>query len=1156
MKNAKRLREYLLRSLAFMILLSIFSNFISASHANEYPPLPLWKTEGEEPFDHCDPRAFIVDSSSPTTAQLAHLDLTSSATEVVFAPVGPEAVGYTYNAMAYNPQDNYLYAMKDGDSSADADNLLRIGRDGQPRFVAEIPWDGGVAIAADFDDEGNMYVQTGTASVHKVNLSGDEPVLVWPSPYTTGLSIADWAYYNGALWGVHIVVNDSLRIVRAWVARIDLNGPNGYPLGPPVLGEEIVFHDSRLHFTSLFPSKNGIYGYDTRDGGLYRIDLPTNDPNDATIQHIANGRPTAGSDGAKCRNSPLGLPAEVFVEKTTASSAFVPGDTVSFTIRVENQGPHGASAITLQDPLPAGVISAAWTCTPSSEKAMCPAESGTGPIDVVLALQEAGAFVTFEVTMETDPAATAEIINTATIIVPEDFIDDPSNNTDDAIVPLEGVEFTVQKVGVLETEGSLTLPGDTIDYQVTLRNDSRVVLSNVTVSDPGPLFGDDRGTGSLTPFEPSVAILNPGEEATFTVKYTITAEDLANLAQSGGVEIVNVATGTVTTPAGVTLSEDASAIVSVSAPAIHLDKSAELINLVGEEGPNGEGIADPGDKLEYTLVVTNTGSLPLDNIVLVDTLVEDLERVSADLDTNGYLQPGRTITYKATYTLTREDMERGEVYNFATVSSTIPGFPDRPGPQHSAENIEDLTGEAKIFVQKFAQVQSADKNAPAVAGDSIVYTVRLTNQGNVTVTDVQPIDAGPTFGGQPASGVLSAFQPQSVRLAPGESAEFTATYTLTETDIDNGFGQNAVRNVATAAGRRFDGRGDLEVNSAEAFIELPGVSIVKTADVPQVARGGTVPFTIKLNAAGPHNRLNLVDTMPAGFTYVKNSARVNDTPVEPQISGRRLVFPLDVQSGQAILLRLHLAPSASVQPGLFLNYAHAELPGTGAQYGPRVSAEVEVPVEHIFDCGELLGRVFQDRNRNGAMDDHEEGVAGVRLVAVEGTTITTDAEGRFHVTCADLPSKYSGSTFLLKLDPAALPTGFRILSENPRAVRLTAGKITRINFATSVARVVRVDINSDAFLADTVQLRPEWNPRLHQLLALLRQEPSVLRLSYIDQTSDRRLATRRVDFLRDIIRQLWESNPNNYRLEIESRILTQTGQGWDDPNPISWVIVD
>src|SRR5690606_35028093 len=156
-----------------------------------------------------------------------------------------------------------------------------------------------------------------------------------------------------------------------------------------------------------------------------------------------------------------------------------------------------------------------------------------------------------------------------------------------------------------------------IDYEVTVRNDSRVVLSNVTVNDPGLLFGDDRGTGSLTPFEPSAAILNPGEEATFTARYTITAEDLANLAQSGGVDIVNVATGTVTSPAGVPLSEDAASIVSVSAPASHLDKSAELINLVGAAGPDGKGIADPGDRLEYTLVVTNTGSLPLDNILLV-----------------------------------------------------------------------------------------------------------------------------------------------------------------------------------------------------------------------------------------------------------------------------------------------------------------------------------------------------------------------------------------------------------------------------------------------------------------------------------------------------------------------------------------------------------
>src|SRR5690606_27327042 len=159
-------------------------------------------------------------------------------------------------------------------------------------------------------------------------------------------------------------------------------------------------------------------------------------------------------------------------------------------------------------------------------------------------------------------------------------------------------------------------------------------------------------------------------------------------------------------------------------------------------------------------------------------------------------------------------------------------------------------------------------------------------------------------------------------------------------------------------------------------------------------------------------------------------------------------------------------------------------------------------------------------------------------------------------TCADIPGNKIGSTFLLKLDTATLPTGFRILSENPRAVRLTPGKITRANFATSIARVVRVDINSEAFVVNTAELRPDWQPRLHQLIALLRAEPSILRLSYIDQSSNRRLAAHRVEFLRGTIRQLWEESASNYRLEIESRILTQMGQGWDDPNSISWVIED
>src|SRR5690606_18392206 len=96
------------------------------------------------------------------------------------------------------------------------------------------------------------------------------------------------------------------------------------------------------------------------------------------------------------------------------------------------------------------------------------------------------------------------------------------------------------------------------------------------------------------------------------------------------------------------------------------------------------------------------------------------------------------------------------------------------------------------------------------------------------------------------------------------------------------------------------------------------------------------------------------------------------------------------------------------------------------------SDEVEVIPDPVMDCGDVIGRVFDDRNRNGYQDDNEPGLPGARVATVNGMLITTDAHGRFNVACADLPHGRIGSTYLMKLDPRSLPTGYRIISENPR----------------------------------------------------------------------------------------------------------------------------
>jgi uncharacterized repeat protein (TIGR01451 family) len=82
--------------------------------------------------------------------------------------------------------------------------------------------------------------------------------------------------------------------------------------------------------------------------------------------------------------------------------------------------------------------------------------------------------------------------------------------------------------------------------------------------------------------------------------------------------------------------------------------------------------------------------------------------------------------------------------------------------------------------------KSASSATYSTVGDVITYTFTVENTGNVTLTDISITD--------PLSG-LSAISPATVAsLAPGATTSFTATYTITQADLDNG----SVSNSATA----------------------------------------------------------------------------------------------------------------------------------------------------------------------------------------------------------------------------------------------------------------------------------------------------------------------------------------------------------------------
>ena len=314
-----------------------------------------------------------------------------------------------------------------------------------------------------------------------------------------------------------------------------------------------------------------------------------------------------------------------------------------------------------------------------------------------------------------------------------------------------------------------------------------------------------------------------------------------------------------------------------------------------------------------------------------------------------------------------------------------------------------------------------------------------------------------------------------------------------------------------------------------------GDSFTKRALVIQAHRGERVPYVIEVDATGLA-LVRIVDVMPPGFDYVAGSATVNGVAQEPVIAGRNLTFDGLVPVGGNITIDLTLIATVAVAIGPQVNVAQLIDPATGLLVG-TARATVTILAEHVFDCGDVIGKVFDDRNRNGTQDEGEPGLAGVRLVTVKGVLITTDKHGLFHVACADIPDADIGSNFILKLDTRTLPTGFKMTTENPRIVRLTAGKMVKMNFGASITRLVRFDMTDEAFAAGSVELKAQWLKAIDKLIGVLETDKSTLRLTYFAKTKDRQLATDRIAAVEKLITKRWAEQGSAYELPIETRVM-------------------
>ena len=332
------------------------------------------------------------------------------------------------------------------------------------------------------------------------------------------------------------------------------------------------------------------------------------------------------------------------------------------------------------------------------------------------------------------------------------------------------------------------------------------------------------------------------------------------------------------------------------------------------------------------------------------------------------------------------------------------------------------------------------------------------------------------------------------------------------------------------------------INNHIPIDPILGGAIIATKSTPlvNVKRGDLVPYTMTMTntLSATLANIDVRDIIPPGFKYRTGSARLNGVKNEPVIAGRQLTWRnLTFSPGERKTFTMILVVGAGVGEGEYTNQVYALNNIIGTMVSNVATATVRIIPDPTFDCTDVIGKVFDDKNTNGYQDEGEPGIANVRLATARGLIVTTDAEGRFHIPCALVPQADRGSNFIMKVDERTLPSGFRMTTENPYTVRATRGKMIKMNFGAAIHRVVRIDLTDGAFEPGSEKLREQWQKKIQALESTLHESPTVVRLAYRMNKDSKSLVKKRIKKMRETLTVIWKKGKNCPPLIFEEEIV-------------------
>ena len=599
--------------------------------------------------------------------------------------------------------------------------------------------------------------------------------------------------------------------------------------------------------------------------------------NTVTSATAGSNCPVSGGADPRCTAAVADLAPGLGIVKTADVATATPGAVVHYTVTVTNTGQTAYTGAGFTDPLGGVLDDASYNAnaaaTAGTVSFASPDLSWSGNLAV-----GAAATITYSVTVKSPDTGDGTLTNTITSATPGNNCP-AAGGTDPACT----ATVKVARLAIVNTANvATTTPGGVVRFTATFTNTGQVPYNQITVAtDASGVFDDATANGDQTASSGTLSITGAvvswtgdiGVGGTVTITGTVTVNNPDTGSQVLSSTITTAAAGS-NCPAG---GGDPACSVSVTVltPALTIVKTADATSAV------------PGQKVTYTVTVTDTGPTPYTGAAVTDSFAQMADDAVYDGDASAtggllsYTSPVLTWTgdlavggaVTITYSVTVNSPDTGDKLVINTVSSTAAGATCPPATTAPACRV------TMPVLTPGLTIATAASTATTVPGGTVTYTVTVTNSGQTPYTgaaftaglsgvlDDAGYNADAAATGSGTGSTVSFASPVLTwtgNLAAGAAETITYSVTVSSPDTGNHVLASTVTS-ATAGSNCAAGSADPRCATSVAVAQL---TITAGAGVSTTAPGGVVRYTgtFTNNGQVPYT----------GITILSNTAGISD----------------------------------------------------------------------------------------------------------------------------------------------------------------------------------------------------------------------------------------------------------------------------------------